>query len=103
MCFVSLGVGDLQQVLDEVHHVTNVVKLGLNLGLYMPAIVKIQTENKSLEDQKMWILYAWLQRKDIIPSKQSNLPTWSELADAVAKESTALSKTIQLKYCTMSS
>ena len=103
LCFVSSGVGDLQQVLDEVHYVTNIVKLGLNLWLHMPAIVKIQTDHKTLEDQKMWILYAWLQRKDIIPDKQSSLPTWSELADAVAKESTALSRTIQLKYCKMSS
>ena len=97
--FVSTGVADLQRILVEIHHVTQVVKLGLNLGLYMPAIVKIQTNHKDLGDQKTWIIYAWLQRQDIIPDMQSQLPTWSELADAVAKESTALSMDIRRKYC----
>ena len=99
MAFVSTGVADLQRILAEIHHVTQVVKLGLNLGLYMTAIVKIQTDHKDLGDQKTWIVYAWLQRQDIIPDMQSRLPTWSELADAVAKESTALSMTIRRKYC----
>ena len=69
----------------------------------MPAIVKIQIDYKSLDEQKAQILYAWLQRKDIIPNKQSHLPTWSELANAVDKESTALGRTIRLKYCEGSS
>ena len=100
--FVSTGVADLQRILEEIHHVTKVMSLGLNLGLYMPAIVKIQTDHKTLDDQKAWIVYAWLQRQDIIPDMQSHLPTWSELANAVAKESTALSMTIRHKYCNTS-
>ena len=44
--FVSSGVADLQQILSEIHYVTQVMSLGLNLGLYMPAIEKIQTEHK---------------------------------------------------------
>ena len=102
MAFVSTGIADLQRILAEIHNVTQVMKLGLNLGLYMPAIKKIQTDNRDLDDQKAWIVCAWLQRQDIIPDMQSHLPTWSELADAVAKESTALSMTIRLKYCNTS-
>ena len=69
----------------------------------MPAIVKIQSDYRSLDEQKVQIVYAWLQRKDIIPNKQSQLPTWSELATAVDKESTALARSIRLKYCEGSS
>ena len=101
--FVSSGVADLQKVLDEIHHVTQVTNLGLKLGLYMPAIVKIQNDHKDLDEQKTWIVYAWLERKDIIPDMQSRLPTWNELADAVAKESTAISMDIRHKYCKKSS
>ena len=100
--FVSTGVADLQRILTEIHYVTQVMKLGLNLGLYMPAIVKIQTDHKDLADQKTWIVYAWLQRQDIIPDMQSRLPTWSELADAVAKENNDLSMDIRRKYCNTS-
>ena len=101
LCFVESDGGDLHQVLEEVHNITEVVQLGLNLGLHPAAIVKIKLDNKTLEDQKTWILYAWLQRKDIVPKKQSCLPTWSELADAVAKESTAVSRAIRQKHCKM--
>ena len=99
LCFVISDGGDLHQVLEEVYDITEVVQLGLNLGLHPKAIVKIKLENKTLEDQKTWILFAWLERNDIVPKKQSCLPTWSELADAVAKESNALSRSIRLKYC----
>ena len=102
MAIVSSGVADLQQVLDEIHNITQVTNLGLKLGLYMPAIDKIQTDYKNVDEQKTRILYAWLARKDIIPSKQSLPPTWNELADAVAKESTALSMDIRRKYCNTS-
>ena len=96
---ISTGIADLLRVLKEIYHVTQVTSLGLSLGLYMPAIVKIQTDYKTLADQKTWIVYAWLQRQDIIPERQSQLPTWSELADAVAEESTAISMDIRRKYC----
>ena len=102
VAFVSTGVADLQQILTEIHHVTQVMSLGLNLGLYMPAVVKIQTDYKTLADQKAWIVYAWLQRQDIIPDMQSRLPTWNELADVVGKESTAISMDIRRKYCNTS-
>ena len=103
LCLVETGIDDLQRVL-EVHDITNNTQLGLNLGLHMPAIEKIQAQyTQSLNDQKTQILYAWMKRDDIILSKQSCLPTWSELADAVAKESSPLSRSIRLKYCPTSS
>ena len=102
LCFAASDADNLHQVLKEVHHITKVAQLGLNLGLHPTAVVKIQIQYNALEDQKIWIIYAWLQRNDIIPDKQSCLPTWSELADAVANENNALSRSIRLKYCKMS-
>ena len=102
--FVSSGVADLQQIRTEIRYVTQVMSLGLNLGLYMPAIEKIQIEHKALDEQKAHILSAWLQRQDIIPEMQSRLPTWSELAEALAKDNNnALSMKIRRKYCKTSS
>lgn len=103
LCFFAIGENDLQQILEEVEQVTNVLRLGLKLGLPMSEIVKIQKEYELLEEQKTWVIYFWLQRMHIIPSKQSVLPTWNELANAVAKENVALSETIRQKYCKESS
>ena len=103
LCRVKTGECDLLLILEEVHQVTNIQRLGLHLGLYISAIDKIQDQYKSPEQQKTRIIQYWLQRKDIIPDKQSCLPTWNGLADAVAKESTALSRAIRAKHCKTSS
>ena len=99
LCCVDTGEHNLRLILEEIHQITDIEGLGLNLGLHMSAISKIQDEYRSPEQQKMRIIRHWLRRKDIVPNKESCLPTWEVLADAVAKESTALSLEIRAKYC----
>ena len=100
--FHESGVQDLELIIEEIHELSDVERLGLNLGLYMPAIERIQDQYKSPGQQERRIILYWLQRKDIVPNKQACLPTWEALADAVAKQSTALSHKIRAKYCTPS-
>ena len=99
LCCVDTGEYDLRLVFEEVQQVTNIERLGLNLGLCMSAIDQIQDQYKSPEKQKMRIMWYWLLRKDITPDVKSCLPTWGVLADAVAKENFALSCEIRAKYC----
>ena len=99
LCCVDTGEHNLQEILEDIHQVTDIEGLGLNLGLYMSAIKNIQGECKYPEQQKRRIIWYWLLRKDIVPYKQSCPPTWRVLADAVAKESTALSREIRAKRC----
>ena len=104
LCSLSSGEDDLQEVRTELRDINRVVELGLSLGLRMSAIERIQADHpQSVEDQKTRILYAWLKGVDIVSSKQSSLPTWSEIANAVANENKTLSRTIRRKYCPMSS
>ena len=101
--FWFTDVNNLRQVLDEVQGVIQTTNLGINLGISPLTVFKIEKDYKTIDEQKTKILFTWLQRQDIIPDMQSRLPSWSELADAVAKESTALSMNIRRKYCKMSS
>ena len=98
-CSADTGEDDLRIILEEVPQATSIERLGLNLGLRMSAIDQIQDQYKSPEQQKRRIIWYWLLRKDITPDMKSCLPTWGALADAVAKESTALSLEIRAKYC----
>ena len=101
-CVCWTGEHDLQLVLEEVHQITSIEKLGLNLGLHISAIDILRDQYRSPEEQKTRILLYWLQRKDIVPHKQSSIPTWGVLADAVARESIVLSCEIRAKYCELS-
>ena len=96
---VATGVQDLQLIVEEIHEIADLEGLGLNLGLCMTAIERIQDQYRSPVQQERRIILYWLQRKDIVPHKQACLPTWEVLADAVAKQSTALSQKIRAKYC----
>ena len=97
-CF-DTGEHNLRLILEEIRQVTDIEGLGLNLGLHISAINKIQDEYKSPEQQKRRIIRHWLRRKDITPDMKSCLPMWEVLADAVAKENFALSFEIRAKYC----
>ena len=99
--FIETGERHLQLILEEIHQVTKIERLGLNLGLHMSAIDKIQAEYSSPEERKTRIIWHWLQRKDIIPNRQSHDPSWNQLCNAISKESTALSLRIRAKYCPM--
>ena len=90
---------DLQRVLAELDCVVDVRGLGLFLGLRMSSLEKIRADEHSLEKQKVKVLHHWLTRKDIIRNKQEEVPKWSQLADAVARENRALSQRIRDKYC----
>ena len=95
----SLDEHDLQDVLLEIKSVSQVLKLGLALGLLISAIDKIRKDFGSVEEQKIQIIKYWLKRTEIIRKMQSHRPTWSQLADAVADEDVALSDSIRCKYC----
>ena len=100
-CFIETGECDLHLILKEIRQVTKIESLGLSLGLHMSAIDKIQADYRSSEEQKTRIIWHWLQRKDIIPNRQSHDPSWNELCNAVAEEDAALSHKIRAKHCPM--
>ena len=100
---VSLDEHDLQSVLTEIKAVNQVQSLGLALGLLLSAIDKIQKDFATVKEQKIQVINYWLKRTEIIRDKQSCPPTWSQLAEAVADEDTALSDHIRCKYCNRSS
>ena len=89
----------MQDVLMEIKPVSQVLRLGLALGLLISAIDKIRKDFASVEEQKIQIIKCWLKRIGIIRKMQSCRPTWSQLADAVADEDAALSDSIRCKYC----
>ena len=90
---------DLQDVLAGVKSVSQVQSLGLALGLLVSAIDKIQKDFTTVKEQKIQVIKFWLNRTEIIRNMQSCSPTWSQLADAVADEDTALGDSIRCKYC----
>ena len=96
---VCLDEHDLQSVLTEIKSVSEVESLGLNLGLLISAINEIQRDVTTVKKQKIQIITRWLRRTEIIRGMQACHPTWSQLADAVADENSALSDHIRSKYC----
>ena len=90
---------DLQKVLEEIESVSEVESLGLNLGLLISAIDKIQKNFTTVNKQKIEIIKCWLRRTERIRDMQACPPTWSQLADAVAKENRDLGDHIRSKYC----
>ena len=97
--FIFTVEDDLDTVVDELHDIADVERLGLSLGIRMSALKKIKIEYPDLEGQKTNIVYCWLQRRDIVRHKQNEHPTWGGLADAVDKVNPSLSETIRRKYC----
>ena len=89
----------MQRVIAEIESVRRVQSLGQALGVQKSAVEKIQKEYASVEEQKIQVVYYWLQRIEIVPEKSSCSPTWSELASAVANENASLSEHIQRTYC----
>ena len=98
--FFVIGEDDLQRIITELNNVSNVQTLALNLGIRASALIKIMAEYpQQLETQKMHVLYHWLKRTEIIGSKRSQHPTWTRLAEAVARLDLTLSERIQRQYC----
>ena len=84
----------------EIKSVSQVQSLGLALGLLASAIEKIQKDYVLLKEQKIELIKCWLRRREIIRQMQSCPPTWSQLAEAIAEDDVALSKSIRSKHCT---
>ena len=97
--FLHIDEDDLPEVIEAIQPVNRVGDLGMGLGVRWSTIERIRKENPSVKDQKIQVIYQWLTRTDIVRGKQDDLPTWRLLAKAVKSENTALSESIQQKYC----
>ena len=98
--YVFIGEDNLQRIITELSDISNVATLALNLGIRASALIKIMAEHpQQVEAQKMHVLYHWLKRKEIIEDKRSEYPTWTGLAEAVARLDLTLSERIRHQYC----
>ena len=89
---------DLDPVVSELHDVTDVMELGLALGIRKSSLDRIIQENTKLGKQKIEVIHYWLTRRDIVRQKQGECPGWNGLADAVARVNPILSVRIQHKH-----
>ena len=89
---------DLETVVTELNDVADVECLGLSFGIRMSALDKIKLDYPQLEGQKRRVIYYWLKRKEIVRRKQNEHPTWSGLADAVARLDPSLSERIRHQH-----
>ena len=89
---------DLDTVVTELKVVTDVMELGLALGIRKSSLDHIIQENTKLEKQKIEVIYYWITRKDIVRPRQGECPEWKGLADAVARVNPTLSHTIQNQH-----
>ena len=88
----------MESIVTELDGITDVVLLGLDLGIRMSTLSRIMGEYSTLERQITEVIYHWLKRENIIRQKQNERPTVGVLTDAVAKRSTALARKIRHKY-----
>ena len=86
-------------IVSELRNVTDVLKLGLALGIRKSALDKILWGSTNLEDQKIEVIHYWLTRRDIVRQKQGECPGWNGLADAIAEINPALSQRIRHQHC----
>ena len=90
---------DLDTIVSELQDVTEVLKLGLALGIRKSALDRIMQDNTNLEDRKIEVIHYWLTRRDITRLKQGECPGWNEVAVAVARVNPALSQRIRQQHC----
>ena len=88
----------MNAIVTELDDISDVMLLGLNLGILMSALDRIKAEYPSPVQQKTEIVYLWLKRKDVIRQKQGEHPTVGELIDAVARLNVSVSRRIRHKY-----
>ena len=88
----------MEAIVTELDGITDVVRLGLYLGVRMSALEKIEASYPSLERQKTEVIYHWLKRSNVIQQKQDECPTVGELTDAVARLNPSSSRRIRHKY-----
>ena len=85
--------------MSVLNDITNVERLGLNLGIHMSALERIMINYPLMERQKTKAIYYWLQRRDIVWHKHNEHPTWGGLTDAMRMLNPSLSARIRLQHC----
>ena len=95
---ITIGEHDLLKILNALEKISEVDLLGIRLGLQLSTVERISKECQSVEQKKVSIIKTWLRRNDIVPYLQSHCPTWTQLAEAVAKENVVVAETIRRKY-----
>ena len=78
---VSIDEHDLRRVLKEMKSVSQMLSLGLALGLVPSAIDVIQKDFGSVKQQNIEVIKCWLNHREIILNMQSCCPTWSVLVE----------------------
>ena len=78
---LSAAIDDLHKVMMFLKNLHSWMKLGLALGLLYPSLEKIEKENDMIDDCKMKMLAAWLQKQDKVAKE--GLPSWSVLQTAL--------------------
>ena len=86
-------------IVSELCDVTDVLKLGLALGIRKSALDKIMQDSTNLEGRKIEVIHYWLTRRDIVRLKQGECPGWNALAVAIAEINPALSQRVQHQHC----
>ena len=90
---------DLDVIVTELKDISDVLKLGLALGIRKSALDKIMQDKINLEKQMIEVIHYWLTRREIVRQKQGECPAWSRLADAVDRLNPSLSEKIRHQHC----
>ena len=81
---VPTGSNDLCDVLAEINQLNNWKELGLQLGLLLPTLDRIDLEQRGkISKCKIDMVSAWLQQQDNV--SQKGVPSWSVLRAALKK------------------
>ena len=72
--FFSTDEDDLDTIVTELKDITDVLELGLALGIRKSALDKIMQDSTKLEKQKIEVIHYWLTRRDIVRQKPGEHP-----------------------------
>ena len=88
----------MESIVTDLDGITDVRRLGQDLGIIGKTMMMVTNLLFSTEEQKGAIISDWLSRKNVIKQKHDECPTVGELASAVAKQNTELAMKIRHKY-----
>ena len=88
----------METIITELKDITDVLELGLALGIRKSALDKIMQDNAKPKKQKIEVIHYWLTRRDIVRKKHGERPGWSGLADAVDEVDPSLSDKIRQQH-----
>ena len=89
----------MDTIVTELKDISDILELGLALGIRKPALDEITQGNTKLVKQKIEVIHYWLTRREIVRQKQRECPAWSRLADAVHRLNPSLSEKIRHQHC----